>query len=144
MMFAAIKRGGPARTAVVASANWAALDPLMFRWFNRDAILCTDELAIYNWFGSKMRHHHKVTHLAGEYTRTEGMIRVHTNTSEGFFGLFKMALVGIHHAVSPKHLYRYVAEHESRYNRRGHDVGERIVRCMIAQHGRLRLRELLA
>jgi transposase-like protein len=144
MVFAAIERGGPARTAVVASASGAALDPLMFRWFDRDSILCTDELATYNWFGGKMRRHRKVTHSAGEYARTEGAIRVHTNTAEGFFGLFKMALVGIHHAVSGKHLHRYVAEHEFRYNRRGHDVGSRIARCLIGQHGRLRLRDLFA
>jgi transposase-like protein len=144
MLFAAIERGGIARSAVVASASGAALDPLMFAWFNREAILCTDELATYNWFGGKMKRHHKVTHSAGEYARTEGAVRVHTNTAEGFFGLFKMALVGIHHQVSAKHLHRYAAEHTFRYNRRGHDVGERIARCLIGQHGRLRLRELFA
>ena len=77
-----------------------ALDPLMFRWFDRDAILCTDELATYNWFGGKMRRHMRVTHSAGQYAKTESGVRVHVNTAEGFFGLFKMALVGIHHAVS--------------------------------------------
>jgi transposase-like protein len=144
MIFAAIERGGMARAAVVSSASGAALDPLMLRWFDRDAILCTDELATYNWFGGKMKRHHKVTHSAGEYARTEGGVRVHTNTAEGYFGLFKMALVGIHHAVSPKHLHRYAAEHTFRYNRRGHDVGERIARCLIGQHGRLSLKALFA
>ncbi len=144
MVFAAIERGGQARTAVVSSASAMALDPLMFRWFDRSAVLCTDELATYDWFGGKMRRHPKVTHCAGEYARTEGAIRVHTNTAEGFFGLFKMALVGIHHAVSPKHLHRYVAEHEFRYNCRSKDVGARIARCLIGQHGRLRLKDLFA
>ena len=143
MVFAAIERGGEARTAVVASASAMALDPLMFKWFDRDAVLCTDELATYNWFGGKMRRHHKVTHSAGEYARTEGPIRAHVNTAEGFFGLFKIALVGIHHAVSPKHLRRYVTEHTFRYNTR-HDAADRIARCLIGQHGRLRLRELFA
>jgi transposase-like protein len=118
MLFAAIERGGMARSAVVAPASGAALDPLMLAWFNRDSILCTDELATYNWFGSKMKRHHKVTHSAGEYARTVGAVRVHTNTAEGFFGLFKMALTGIHHALSPKHLHRYATEHTFRYNRR--------------------------
>jgi transposase-like protein len=144
MVFAAIERGGDARSAVVASASGAALDPLMFQWFDRDSILCTDELATYNWFGSKMKRHHKVTHSAGEYARTEGAVRVHTNTAEGFFGLFKMALVGIHHAVSPKHMHRYVTEHTFRYNRRGHEAGERIARCLIGRHGRLSLKVLFA
>lgn len=144
MVFAAIERGGLARTAVVSSASAMALDPLMFRWFDWNAVLCTDELATYTWFGGKMHRHHKVAHSAGEYARTEGVIRVHTNTAEGFFGLFKMALVGIHHAVWPKHLHRYVAEHEFRYNCRSKDVGARIARCLIGQHGRLRLKDLFA
>jgi hypothetical protein len=144
MVFAAVERGGEARTAVVASASAMALDPLMFKWFDRDSVLCTDERATYPWFASKMRRHHTVTHSAGEYARTEGKLRVHTNTTEGFFGLFKIGILGIHHWVSGKHLHRYATEHTVRYNRRGHDVSDRIARCLIGQHGRLRLRSLLA
>ena len=101
MLFAAIERGGEARTAVVPSASAAALDPLMFSWFDRSSILCTDELGVYSWFGRKMHHHYTVTHSAGEYARSEGVTRVHTNTAEGFFGLFKRGIFGIHHHVSP-------------------------------------------
>jgi transposase-like protein len=143
MVFAAVERGGQARTAVVASASAMALDPLMFKWFDRDSVLCTDELATYQWFGSKMRRHHTVTHSAGEYARTEGTLRVHVNTTEGFFGLFKIGILGIHHRVSGKHLHRYVTEHTFRYNTR-HDAADRIAKCLIGQHGRLRLRELFA
>jgi hypothetical protein len=42
MVFAAIERGGDARTAVAASASAIALDPPMHRWFDQDSILCTD------------------------------------------------------------------------------------------------------
>ena len=143
MLFTALERGGVARSAVVASAGRVSLDPLMFRWFDRNSMLMTDELATYNWFGSKMRRHYRVTHSAREYARTEGDTRVHTNTVEGFFGLFKRGIFGIHHQVSPKHLHRYVAEHEFRYNTE-HDAPSRIARCLIGQHGRLRLRELFA
>src|ERR1700677_4605968 len=69
MVFAAIERGGEARTAVAASANAIALDPPMHRWFDQDSILCTDGLATYRWFGGKMRRHHGVTHSAREYAR---------------------------------------------------------------------------
>jgi hypothetical protein len=144
MVFAAIERGGEARSAVVTSASAMALDPLMFKWFDPAATLCTDELATYNWFGAKMRHHFSVTHSAGEYARTEGTTRVHTNTAEGFFGLFKRAISGIHHHVSGKHLHRYATEHTFRYNRRSEDAADRIARCLIGSHGRLRLRELFA
>ena len=144
MLFAAVERGGPARTAVIPSASAAAIDPLLYRWLDRDSVLCTDELGSYQWFGSKMRHHGTVLHSAGQYAKTEHGVRVHTNTVEGFFGLFKIAIVGIHHHVSRKHLHRYATEHEFRYNGRGHDAGERIARCLIGSHGRLRLGELFA
>ena len=125
MVFAAIERGGEARAAVMPSASAVALDPLMLSWFDRDAKLFTDELAVYNWFGTKMRAHHAVNHSRGEYARTEGGLRVHTNTAEGIFG--------IHHHVSGKHLHRYAAEHCFRYNRRKHDAAERIARCLIGR-----------
>jgi hypothetical protein len=144
MIFAAIERGGEARAAVVPSASAVALDPLMFRWFERSSVLSTDELAVYDWFGSKMRRHYRVNHSAKEFARTEDGIRVHVNTAEGYFGLFKRAIFGIHHQVSPKHLHRYVHEHNFRYNRREDDTGTRIARCLIGRHGRLRLRELFA
>lgn len=144
MIFAAIERGGEARAAVVSSASAVALDPLMFGWFDRDATLCTDELAVYNWFGAKMRHHYSVNHASGEYARSEGSTRAHVNTAEGFFGLFKRGIFGIHHHVSAKHLHRYASEHTFRYNRRSQDAGDRIARCLIGSRGRLRLRELFA
>ena len=144
MLFAAIERGGEARTAVIGSASAAAIDPLLFGWLDRDGVLCTDELAVYDWFGRKMRQHYRVNHSAGEYARTENGTRAHTNTAEGFFGLFKRAVFGIHHHVSPKHLHRYAREHEFRWNRLKDDAGDRIARCLIGRHGRLRLRELLA
>jgi hypothetical protein len=36
------------------------------------------------------------------------------------------------------------AEHTFRYNGRKHDAAERIARCLIGQHGRLRLKDLFA
>jgi hypothetical protein len=152
MIFAAIERGGEARAAVVPSASAVALDPLtpcgvhsvqMFGWFDRcpqgtrsvNSVLCTDELALYDWFGRKMRQHYRVTHARGEYARNQGGVRVHVNSAEGFFGLFKRAVFGIHHHVSAcpqgtpqgvKHLHRYAPEHQFRYNGRRHDAGERM------------------
>lgn len=65
------------------------LDPLMFRWFNRDSTLITDELAVYDWFGSKIRRRDRVNHSAGEYAREHDGVTAHVNTAESFFGLFK-------------------------------------------------------
>ena len=44
---------------------------------------------------------------------------VTTNTVEGFFALIKRGMYGTFHSVSKKHLHRYLAEFEFRYNTRG-------------------------
>ena len=143
MLFAALQRGGDARSLVVPSASGAAIAPALWDWTGGAATLLTDELATYRWIGRKMQAHHAVNHGSDEYARTEGAVRVHTNTAEGFFGLFKRGIFGIHHAVSAKHLHRYAAEHTFRCNTRK-DAADRIAKCLIGSHGRLRLRELLA
>ncbi len=91
-----------------------------------------------------MLAHHPVHHARGEYARTVGGTRAHVNTAEGFFGLFKRAIVGVWHRVSEKHLRRYAAEHEFRWNHRQTDVADRVARCLIGQHGRLSWKDLTA
>ena len=61
-----------------------------------------------------------------------------------FQRLFKRAIVGVWHQVSPKHLHRYASEHEFRWNSRDAEVPQRIARCLLGAAGRLRLKDLLA
>ena len=43
---------------------------------------------------------------------------VHTQTIDGFFGLFKAGVRGVYHAVSHKWLQGYLNEYAWRYNHR--------------------------
>jgi ISXO2-like transposase domain len=52
--------------------------------------------------------------IAGEYGRG----KVHTNTLEGYFSIFKRGMKGIYQHCSEKHLHRYLAEFDFRYNNR--------------------------
>jgi hypothetical protein len=40
----------------------------------------------------------------------------HTNTIESFWSLLKKGHYGIFHTISEKHLHRYIAEFETRWN----------------------------
>jgi hypothetical protein len=40
------------------------------------------------------------------------------NSAEGFFGVFKRGMRGVYQHCSEKHLHRYLAEFDFRYNRR--------------------------
>ena len=58
--------------------------------------------------------HESVDHSKFEWTRGD----VHTNTAEGFFSLFKRGLVGTYQHMDKRHLDRYLAEFDFRFNNR--------------------------
>ena len=74
----------------------------------------TDEAGQYAHLGKEFANHEYVNHSAGEYGRGE----VHTNTLEGYYSIFKRGMKGIYQHCSEKHLHRYVAEFDFRYNHR--------------------------
>ncbi len=43
---------------------------------------------------------------------------VHTNTVEGFYSIFKRGMKGVYQHCGEKHLHRYLAEFDFRYNNR--------------------------
>jgi transposase-like protein len=68
--------------------------------------------------------HEAVKHSAKEYVRGD----VHTNTIEGYFSIFKRGMKGIYQHCGEKHLHRYLAEFDFRYNTRtklGFNDGDR-------------------
>ena len=73
-----------------------------------------------------------MNHSRYEYARPG--TDIHSNTAESFFAIVKRGLDGIYHSVSKKHLHRYMAEYEFRWNRRGLQDGPRTV-AAIHSHG---------
>jgi len=103
MLFAAIERGGEARTARIGSAKIDDIAPLLWRWIGGGQVVpCSDQLATYRWIGRTMEGHHAVNHARRELVRGNW----HVNTVEGFLGLFKRAIVAVWHWISSKHLHR--------------------------------------
>jgi hypothetical protein len=83
--------------------------------------LMTDQFSGYTGLGRFYRHK-IVNHAKGEYVRGEA----HTNTIEGFWSLFKRAIVGIYHSMSDKHMDRYLAMAAFRYSNREEGEGARV------------------
>jgi hypothetical protein len=46
------------------------------------------------------------------------VVEAHTNTVESYFAILKRGITGTYHHVSQKHLKRYLAEFDFRYNER--------------------------
>jgi hypothetical protein len=91
----------------------------------------TDEAAYYphRKLHDEFLGHGRVNHKAGEYVRG----RIHTNTVEGSFSIFKRGMKGVYQHCAEKHLHRYLAEFEFRYCNRaanGVDDGARSVRAL--------------
>ena len=59
-----------------------------------------------------------------------------TNTAESFFALIKRGIYGTFHAVSKRHLDRYVAEFAFRWNTRKDEDGERVAKAVRAAEGK--------
>jgi hypothetical protein len=94
--------------------------------------------SIHNYFAS-----HGVTdHSRGQYAKPDG---THSNTVESAFSLLKRGIYGTFHNVSRKHLHRYVAEFDFRWNARKVDDGERLSRAIKSSVGkRLQYKQPLA
>jgi hypothetical protein len=85
--------------------------------------LYSDDFTGYKPF-RKITTHDSVNHSKGEYVKN-GII--HTNTIEGFLGLFKRSFVGSFHKLSIKHLDSYIQECCWKYNNRDCDMFNMIV-----------------
>lgn len=110
-----IERGGEARSFHVPEVNADTLKPILKEQIAADTTLYTDEAGQYKWAGKHFVDHDFVRHGIGEYVRGD----VHTNTMENYFSIFKRGMKGIYQHCSKRHLRRYLAEFDFRYNNRG-------------------------
>jgi transposase-like protein len=84
--------------------------------------IVTDEFPAYRKATAGFSGHEKVNHSIGQYVNAKGL---HTNTAESFFALLKRGVHGTFHHVSKKHLPRYCAEFDFRWNGRQNTDAER-------------------
>ena len=66
--------------------------------------------------------HQSVNHSAGEYVVGD----CHTNGIESFWALLKRGHYGIFHTMTAKHIHRYIAEFEARWNMSNLGSAERV------------------
>lgn len=111
---ALVERGGSVRSFHVETANKDHVAAILFQNVKREATLYTDESRLYTVAGEQYAAHETVRHSAKEYARGP----VHTNTIEGFFSIFKRGMKGVYQHCAEKHLHRYLAEFDFRYNNR--------------------------
>jgi transposase-like protein len=111
---ALVERGGRVRTFHPAFADGASVSAIVRENIARESRLHTDESRLYIKVGAEFAAHETVNHSGKEYARGD----VHTNSAEGYFSIFKRGMRGVYQHCKEKHLHRYLAEYDFRYNNR--------------------------
>jgi transposase-like protein len=112
---------GRARSFKVDAVDGKTIIPIVRKNIAKEAVVMTDDAAHYKHLAVGFAGHEIVRHSKGQY----GYGVIHTNTVEGFFSIFKRGMKGIYQHCSEKHLHRYLAEFDFRYNERRVTDGER-------------------
>lgn len=109
-----VERGGEVRSIHVDDIKAKTVVPILKANITREARVMTDEAGQYVHLSKEFAEHGVVRHGAGEYVRGD----IHTNTLEGYFSIFKRGMKGVYQHCAQKHLHRYLAEFDFRYNNR--------------------------
>jgi transposase-like protein len=132
---ALVERGGSVRTFHVAVADKASVNDIIVSNIARESRIHTDESRLYLDVEALFAGHETVRHSAGEYVRGD----VHTNSAEGYFSIFKRGMRGIYQHCAEKHLHRYLAEYDFRYNHRvrlGYNDDDRALAAVRGAEGK--------
>ena len=92
----------------------STITPLARQYVLSESLIYTDEYYVYERLGREYKGHRRIKHKARVYVEGDA----HTQTVDGFFGLVKNAIRGVHHGVSHKWLQGYLNEYAWRWNRR--------------------------
>lgn len=135
-----LERGGELRTTHMPNLQVRNVQGVIRANVKAGSNIMTDEHTSFVGL-SRDYHHHTVNHSAGQYVKN---FYNHTNSIEGVWSLFKRQIVGTHHYLSPKHLFRYLGEMTWRFNLRNMGEGDRMNALIGQSQGRLRYKELIA
>lgn len=118
-----IDREGDVKTVVVPNVRKGTLQALARPIVDQSATIMTDAHLSYEGLSEHFAAHHTVDHSK---TFVRGVI-MHTNFAESYHSLLKRGIIGAFHHVSDKHLSRYLAEFDRRWNTRKERDGARAV-----------------
>ncbi|QDC01865.1 IS1595 family transposase [Mesorhizobium sp. 8] len=130
-----VERGGIARSFHIDGTTVARIVPIVRANIAKESALMTDEARHYVRVGGEFASHGRVEHSANEYGRTEGSVKINTNTVEGFYSIFKRGMKGVYQHCAEHHLHRYLAEFDFRYSHRSAMGIDDAVRSLVALKG---------
>ncbi len=130
-----VERGGDVRSFHVPAAHLGSVVEIVKNNIARETRLHTDESNLYYRVGREFAAHETVVHSIKEYARGD----VTTNSVEGYFAIFKRGMRGVYQHCSEKHLHRYLAEFDFRFNYRvalGYNDDDRTIAAVRGGEGK--------
>jgi transposase-like protein len=135
------RNSGQVRSFHVDGTSAADIVPIITANVAKETAMMTDEGGHYFTLGEHFASGESVSHKVDEYVRG----KVHTNTVEGFYSVFKRGTKGIYQHCGERHLHRYLSEFDFRYSNRiklGVDDSKRMEKAIAGIIGkRLTYRE---
>lgn len=114
VVFGMLERDGDVMVKIVPDAKRNTLQPIISNSVEAGSTVHTDEWLAYRGLDKKGYIHKTSNHGKGIYVRDDS----HVNGIEGFWSRLKLSIRGTHVHVSSRHLSKYAAEFEYRYNSR--------------------------
>lgn len=124
-VFGMLQRGGKLIIMPVPDTKRKTLEPIILKYVEKGSKIMSDEW----WAYKRLNKHYKhstVIHGQREYARGE----THVNGLEGAWSLLKRSIRGVYHRPSRKHLEKYCAEFQFKYNSRHNDEDQRFQRVV--------------
>ena len=135
-----VERGGNVRSYHIEGSTVAQVIPIVTKNVSKEARVMTDSAQMYKYRLGDFASHDRVDHGEKEYARyEEGRPVISTNTVEGYFSVFKRGMRGTYQHCKEKHLHRYLAEFDFRFNNRsalGVEDKERTQKAVVGAKGK--------
>jgi transposase-like protein len=138
-VFGMLQRGGNLIIMPVENAKRVTIEPLIYKHVKIGTKIMTDEWWAYTKL-SRSYKHEVVQHGVKEYVRGN----VHVNSLEGAWSLLKRSIRGIYHRPSKKHLAKYCAEFQFKYNTRKDSEQIRFDKLLSKSKGKIKPAQIRA
>jgi transposase-like protein len=132
-ILALVERKGRVRSFPIDGASRSEIRPVMDRHIDPATQVYTDGAQYYRFM--PVTKHATVDHSKGEYVRYTKSGKIHTNTIESVFSIFRRGMTGTYQHCGEQHLHRYLAEFDFRYSNRAKLGVDDTMRAEIALKG---------
>lgn len=140
-VFGAMEVGGKVISISVPDVKMSSLQPAVIKYVKAKSTVMTDEHHGYQYLHHRYKHM-ICNHSESEYVAKDGAT---TNPIENYWSHVKRAVIGTYYKMTPKHIDRYLAEFDFKFNYRELHDGEKFNLVLSQSHNtRLTYNQLIA